>query len=641
MKNDFIWMTGGPQGSGVDSSANIFARGCCYGGLHIYGKREYNSNIKGLHSYFHIRVSQQEVISLVDRIDLLCTFDAESVVTHIWEVSPGGGIICDAEALATRISDISSLHPPFIEEFKKLTDEKGIKPVTVGDLLNEVKKINVRTYAVPYTELLKQIAKEIGEDKPGKLTRMINVLSLGVSFGIVNYDRTKVEKAIKMIFEKKQKIIPVNLLAFNTAYDYARQTFGDSGFNLKTVMTDEKRILLQGTQAVALGKLVGGCRIQTYYPITPAGDESEYLEENQVLELEKSSATLEGIIVMQTEDEIAAVNMASGAALTGARAATSTSGPGFSLMAEGIGWAGINEVPVVINFYQRGGPSTGLPTRHGQDELRFAIHAAHGEFPRIILCSGDIEECFFDAARAFNYAERYQTPVIHLIDKALANSTMSYRTFDPGIVKIERGELLTQAEGKEYKRFKITESGISPRLPLGTPGAVYWNTGDEHDEFGHVTEEPMIRTHMYEKRMKKLDLADKEIPVHERVNFSGDEDAQATIVSWGSPKGAILEAMEKLRNDGYRMNFLQVRIPHPLPSDYITKILSSTPKKIDIEGNYSAQLAGIIREKTGITMDYFVLKWNGRPMSLDEVYEALLLIMQDKAPARQVLTHGA
>ncbi len=638
MKNDFIWMAGGPQGSGVDSSANIFARACCYGGLHVYGKREYSSNIKGLHSYFQIRVSTEKVRAIVDRVDLLCTFDAESVVRHIWEVTPGGGIICDTGVLETKIFNIPTLLPPFLEEFRKNLDEKRLQPETVNDLLSELRKNNVRIYAIPYLEMLKEIGKEVGEEQLSKLTRMINVLTMGVSFGLVNYDKKNVEKAINIIFGNKPSIVSMNLMAFNKAYDYAREKFGDTGFKLNTIKTDEERIFLQGTQAVALGKLAGGCRVQTYYPITPAADESEYLEENQVLENGGGA-----IIVMQTEDEIAAITMATGAALTGARSATSTSGPGFSLMVEGLGWAGINEVPVVINYYQRGAPSTGLPTRHGQDDLRFAIHASHGEFPRIILCSGDIEECFYDAAQAFNYAERYQTPVIHLIDKALANSNMSCRMLDPRFVTIERGELLTEADisGKNYRRFEFTDTGISPRLPIGTPGAVFWNTGDEHSETGHITEEPTMRTCMLEKRMKKLDTADREIPLEERIKFFGDEDAPAIIVSWGSPKGAILDAMEMLKKDGYRTGFLQIRMPHPLPKEYITKVLGKASNKIDIEGNYSGQLAGIIREKTGILMDYFVLKWNGRPMSSDEVYDALLGIMQDKAQVRQVLNGGS
>jgi len=643
IRDEFVWMAGGPQGSGVDSGANIFARACCYGGLHVYGKREYHSNIKGLHSYFHVRVSPKEIGADVDRVDLLATFDAETIVRHIWEVSQGGGIVVDKDVLGTRIDAIPTLTPSFRMEFQKTLESRGTKADTVNELLNEVKKSNVRTYAVPYMEVLKQVADEIGEEKLSKLTRMINVLAIGVSFGLINYDKAPVERAIRMIFGDKPKIISMNILALDKAYEYARKHFGeDFGFGLETVPANEERIFLQGTQAVALGKLVAGCRLQTYYPITPAADESEYLEENEILEL-ASGQSNGSIIIMQAEDEIAAINMASGAALTGTRAATATSGPGFSLMVEGLGWAGNNEVPIVVTYYQRGAPSTGLPTRHGQGDLRFAMHASHGEFPRIILCSGDIQECFYDVAKTFNYAERYQTPVIHLIDKALANSNRSYRMFDPSIIRIERGQLLTEEDvkGKQYKRFEFTQSGISPRVPLGTSGVFFWNTGDEHDEVGNIDEEPVNRTLMYEKRLRKLDLADKEIPIEERVNFFGDTDAPNTVVSWGSPKSAILEAMDRLRQEGFRMNFIQVRMPLPLPKDYMAEKLGKAQKKIVVEGNYTAQLAGVIREETGIAMDYFVLKWNGRPMSADEVYEALKLIMQERAPKRQVLTHGA
>jgi 2-oxoglutarate ferredoxin oxidoreductase subunit alpha len=642
IRDEFIWMAGGPQGSGVDSGANIFARACCYGGLHVYGKREYHSNIKGLHSYFHVRVSSTEVGADVDRVDLLATFDAETIARHVWEVSPAGGIIADKEVLGTRIDAIQTVPTAFRSEFQKTLEKRGVKAETVNDLLEAVGKDNVRTYAVPYMDILKEVADEIHEEKLSRLTRMINVLALGVTFGLINYDKAPVQRAIKVVFGDRPRIVNMNILALDKSYEYAKRSFGDDfGYKLETIPTEEARIFLQGTQAVALGKLVGGCRLQTYYPITPAADESEYLEENEILEIESTESN-GSIIVVQTEDEIAAINMASGAALTGTRAATSTSGPGFSLMVEGLGWAGHNEVPVVVNYYQRGAPSTGLPTRHGQGDLRFAMHASHGEFPRIILCSGDIEECFYDAARGFNYAERYQTPVIHLIDKALANSNKSCRVFDPSLIRIERGELLTEEDvkGKEYQRFQLTQSGISPRVPLGTPNVILWNTGDEHDEAGHICEEPMNRTLMYEKRMRKLDLADKEIPVEERVNFFGDPDGSATIVSWGSPKGAVLEAMERLRHEGFKMNFIQVRMPLPLPKEYMAEKLGKAQKKIIVEGNYTAQLAGIIREETGIAMDYFVLKWNGRPISADEVYEALKLIMQDKAPKRQVLTHG-
>jgi 2-oxoglutarate ferredoxin oxidoreductase subunit alpha len=632
-------MIGGPQGSGVDSAANIFGRACSYGGLYVYGKREYYSNIKGLHSYFHIRVSNEEILSNIDTVNLLAAFDAETVVRHVWEVAPKGGIICDQENLSTKILDIPTLTQEYRTEFQDLWKSKGVGE-TLASLLDVAEKNDIRIYPIPYLELLKDVAAKIGEERLSRITRMINVLTLGVSFSLLAYDRELVKESIRAIFSDKPKVAGMNIVAFNVAHDYVKEKFGNTfAYKLKKMPVREERIFLQGNIAVALGKILGGCRLQTYYPITPAADESEYIEANQILETKQGEGA---VIVMQTEDEIAAVNMASGAALTGTRAATSTSGPGFSLMVEGLGWAGNNEVPLVITYYQRGAPSTGLPTRHGQDDLRFAIHASHGEFPRIVLASGDIKECFYDAVLAFNYAERYQMPVIHLIDKALANSTQSYELFDLSKVKIERGTILTEKDLKgDYKRFRFTESGVSPRVLLGTEGGVHWCTGDEHNELGHISEEPFNRTHMMDKRMKKLELIEKEIPVQEKANWFGKTNAKTVIVSWGSPKGAILDAMKMLSAEGYETSFLQVRMVHPLPSDYVTSVLADVPLKINIEMNYSGQLAGIIREKTGITMDYFVLKYNGRPMSSTEVRESIKNILLKKAPKRQGLTHGA
>jgi len=296
----------------------------------------------------------------------------------------------------------------------------------------------------------------------------------------------------------------MNLAAVDDAYGYAEKNFNVASFKHKLEKQEntQPRIFLTGNQAVAMGKVLGGCRVQTYYPITPAADESEYLEAHEIL---KTRQGQEAIIVLQTEDEIAAINSASGACLAGARAATSTSGPGFSLMAEGLGWAGSNEVPVVITYYQRGGPATGQPTRHSQQDLRFAMHAAHGEFARIILASGDIQECFFDAAEVFNLAEKYQMPVIHLLDKAMANCSQTYPVFDYSKVKIDRGEVVgeKELEGKQYKRFQFTETGVSPRAFLGTKNAVQWYSGDEHNEFGNINEETENRRKIMDKRLKK------------------------------------------------------------------------------------------------------------------------------------------
>ena len=450
-----------------------------------------------------------------------------------------------------------------------------------------------------------------------------------------------VEKAVRNIFSDKPKIADMNVVALKEAYDYAAQTFTDSfPHRLEKIETDEERIFLSGNQAVAMGKVLGGCRVQTYYPITPAADESEYLEAHEILKTKNGEAS---ILVVQTEDEIAAINSASGACLAGARAATSTSGPGFSLMVEGLSWAGNSEVPVVITYYQRGAPSTGLPTRFGQADLRFSVHAGHGDFPRIVLASGDISECFYDAAMAFNYAERYQMPVIHLIDKALANSSQTYKVFDVSQVKIERGAILGENELKDqqYRRFRYTESGVSPRVFLGTPKGVHWYTGDEHNEVGHISEEPVNRDIMVEKRMRKLETADKEIPVEEKLRVFGDKNSDNVIVSWGSPKGAILEAMLKLSDEGFSLKFVQVRMIHPFPKEYVFSTLKDASRIISVENNYSGQLAEIIREKTGIQANFRILKYNGRPITTTEVYDALKKILTGQASERQVLTYGS
>jgi 2-oxoglutarate ferredoxin oxidoreductase subunit alpha len=312
-------------------------------------------------------------------------------------------------------------------------------------------------------------------------------------------------------------------------------------------------------------------------------------------------------------------------------------------MVEGLSWAGNDEVPVVITYYQRGGPATGLPTRHGQGDLRFAMHAGHGEFARIILASGDIKEAFYDAAKVFNLAEKYQMPVIHLIDKAMANCSQTYPVFDYSGFKIDRGNFVTEKdfEGKEYKRFQFTESGISPRAALGTKNAIMWYTGDEHNESGHISEEPLNRRLMVEKRMKKLDLVNKEVPAEEKMNYYGDEESENIVISWGSPKGAIIESVNMLKDEGLSLGFLQMRLLNPLPVELVKRKLKGKKLIVDLEHNYTGQLGGVIKEKTGISPNYYILKYTGRPVTTTEVYGALKAILTGKASERQVLMFGS
>jgi 2-oxoglutarate/2-oxoacid ferredoxin oxidoreductase subunit alpha len=634
------WMAGGPQGSGVDTASTIFGRACGYGGLYVYGRREYHSNIKTMHSYFHQRVSKQPTLANIADVNLLAAFDAETVVRHVGEVVNEGGIIVDSRDLAVNVlKDIATFGEDYKNQIRAFMQQNGVGE-TVNDFLNYAKQKNIVVFPVPYLDLLKEIGERLRIEKISMLQKMINVLTIGVSFALLKYDRKLVEDAIKATFN--EKIVDMNLAAVNVAYDYTEKNFNTANFKYKLEKqpTNEPRIFLTGNQAVAMGKVLGGCRIQTYYPITPAADESEYLEAHEIL---RTRGDQEAIVVLQTEDEIAAINCASGACLAGARAATSTSGPGFSLMAEGLGWAGNNEVPVVVTYYQRGGPSTGQPTRHSQQDLRFAMHAAHGEFARIILASGDIEECFFDAAEIFNLAEKYQMPAIHLLDKGIANSSQTYSVFDYSKVKLDRGSIVAEKdlEGKTYKRFAFTESGISPRAFLGTKNAMQWCSGDEHNEMGNINDEPLVRRNMMDKRLKKLELVDREVPAEFKFKFFGDKDSENMVISWGSPKGAIIEAVSQLKEEGYKVGFLQVRMMLPFPSAQIKELLTGKERIVDVEDNATAQLAGVVTENTAVKPTHYILKYTGRPMTVTEVYSSLKDILDNKAAKRQVLTLGA
>lgn len=654
-RQDLSWMIGGAQGSGVDTAANIFARASAHAGYHVYGKREYYSNIKGEHSYFQVRVSKNVVRSHVDTVDMLATFDEETVFRHALEVRPDGAIIYDPDLKNKSIEDVPTIENN-VREFLNLKLKEAGLASTVEGVLDLARRNAVHLYPVPYMDLLKKVGQITGESSLSSLSRMTNVMAVAASYALLSFEKQALKDAIAKVFRLKRKVIEMNQTAVDVVYEYVEQKYnGSFTIKLPTLKVNETRIFMRGNTTVGIAKELAGCRLQTYYPITPASDESEYLEANEIIDLDGSlndpraseiqTMKKGSIAVIQTEDEIAAITMAIGGGLAGVRSATSTSGPGFSLMAEGLGWAGMNEVPVVVTLYQRAGPSTGMPTRHEQGDLRFALHTGHGEFPRIVLASGDLEEVFYDTIRAFNYAERYQTPVIHIIDKALANSDTTLPMLDLNKVKIDRGLTITgkleTKDGPDFARFKFTDSGISPRPVLGTKGIVYWMSGDEHDEFGHISEDPKNRKMMMEKRMKKLEVADKEIPIADKVNFFGPEDADLTVLSWGSTKGAILDAIEFLSQDGYAVNFLQVRLINPFPTEYVKIVLSKARNIVDVEMNYSGQLASVVREKTCIPISKMIVKYNGRPMSCEELYEALKGFIEGSSSERVVLQNGS
>ncbi len=677
-KESISWVIGGPQGSGVDSAANIFIKSVAMAGLHVFGKREYYSNIKGEHSYFTVRISNEQIRSHIDEIDILVTFDAETVVRHSPYIVNNGVLIYDPEIKGKKIEDISTLDLSSKKKLKKILDENN-KNFDFTGLLDNLKERNVILIEIPYFELIKDFSEKSNDHSLSKLARITNVISLAASLAILNFDTEKMRDGIRSIFSNKPKIAEINIDAANYSYNYIKSKYADISkkfsSNLVYGKINDNNIIAQGSQTSPLGKIVAGCRFQTYYPITPASDDSEYLESNLVIK--QTDNNNGSVVVVQTEDEISAIAMAIGASLTGARSCTATSGPGFSLMAEALGWAGMNEVPLIVSLYQRAGPSTGLPTRQEQGDLLFAINAGHGEFPRIVYASGDIEESFYDTVKVFNYAEKFQLPVIHVLDKFIANSIITCKIFDYKKIKIERGKFIdknlnfksnnnsdSEHDIKHFKRFNMEEGPISIRVPLGTENGIFWNTGDEHDEEGHITEDPEIRKKMVEKRMSKLQLIIEQIPEQDQITVEFEDKLKKNIentiiiLSWGSTKGAILDALERISGEfkNIKFIFIQIKLLNPFPSrlleDTINKLTgkeiqnnfksdsNSKTTIISIEMNYLAQLDILLKQNTTIRTDFNIVKYNGRPISFSELYESFKKIINNNIEKRVVLQNG-
>jgi 2-oxoglutarate ferredoxin oxidoreductase subunit alpha len=558
------------------------------------------------------------------------------VFRHVDEVVKGGAIIYDSDLEDIKIDEVHTLDINIKSRLEKYLESKN-KEFSIKGILETAKERGVTLLSVSFREILSKLAEDTNNPKLKGMIRMFNVIGVSLSLGILGLDSKPLLDSIESIFSKKPKVAEINKQVANYAYNYATSKFDKIIFSPNSVKKEPNTILVQGHQGTAIGKMVCGCRFQPYYPITPASDESVYLESNEILNVNEDRPG--STVVVQTEDEISAIGMMIGGALTGTRSSTCTSGPGFSLMAESLGWAGINEVPVVITIYQRSGPSTGLPTRHGQDDLLFAINAGHGEFPRIVYASGAIEESFYDTGKCFNFADIFQVPVIHLLDKFIASSVITCKRFDPEKVTIDRGKLLEKIETKPYKRFEQTSDGISPRSKLGLEDGIFWNTGDESDEYGHISEDPYMRIQMMDKRLSRFDLILNQIPKEDQVVSFGMADH--CIISWGSTKGPIIDAIDMLKKENINVGFIQIKLLHPFPTEYVKSLLKNVKTIIDVEANHTGQLGTLFKQNLGKDVDYFILKYTGRSMTSTEIYDSLKKILGNKAKKREILTHGA
>lgn len=570
MINQLSWKVGGQQGEGIESTGEIFAIALNRLGYHLYGYRHFSSRIKGGHTNNKIRVSTFPSRAISDDLDVLVAFDQETIDVNIHELSDRGIVLADSKFDPT------------------LPD--GVKGVL---------------YAIPFTEIADSLGTSL----------MKNMVAVGASSAALGLDIEPFQNVVSEIFAKKgQKIIDMNVEAIAKGAEYFTEKSGGKIESLQLAPGDGKqRMFMIGNDAIGLGAIAAGCRFMSAYPITPASEVMEYL----IKKLPEFGGT-----VIQTEDEIAAVTMAIGANFAGARAFTASAGPGLALMTEAIGLAGMTETPLVIIDTQRGGPSTGLPTKQEQGDLNALIHGSPGEIPKIVLTPSTVEDCFYDTIEAFNLSEEYQCPVIVATDLALSLGKQSVDPLDYNRIQIRRGKLVKEVQEHEeelFKRYENTEDGISPRVLPGQKNGIHHVTGVEHNEVGRPSEDPKNRKQQMDKRLRKL----KNFKYPEALRTDCPyEEPDVLIVGIGSTIGTITEAKERLEKEGKKVNHIQIRIVLPFPASELKPYIDAARNVVVVENNASGQLADLIKLHVGgADKVKSVLKYDGNPFLPNEIHQ--------------------
>ncbi|MFC2020386.1 2-oxoacid:acceptor oxidoreductase subunit alpha [Chloroflexota bacterium] len=558
MESHLNVMVGGEAGQGVQSVGFVLAKAFARGGYYVFADQDYESRVRGGHNFYRVRASDSQIAAITEDVDILIAMNSESIDLHRKELA-GGGVI--------------------------VFDEEKTKDVLGGG----------NVFGIPLDRLAEERAG-------GKL--MANTVALGAALGLVHYDLEIIEQVLREHFGRGE-VGENNVKAARAGYEYIQENFkGDFNYNLSPV-SKVKRMLINGNEAIALGAIAAGCKFMAAYPMTPASSIMEYMA---------AKAEEFGLVVVPAEDEIAAINMIVGAGYAGVRAMTATSGSGFCLMVEGLGMAGITETPIVVVDAQRPGPAVGLPTRTEQGDLQFMLSAHHGEFPRVILAPGTVQDCFWLTVKAFNLAEKYQLPVILLTDQHLASCYATVEKFDLSKVTIDRGSLVSEKEAGDsvYKRHIITRSGISPRAFPGQGKSLVVTDSDEHDEEGHLIEDAEMRTQMMQKRMRKLSGLGKGSAPPE---LYGPKKADTLLIGWGSTNGAIREAVDILRKEGSSVNSLYLSELWPFPAEGVAGLMDKAKQSYVIENNATGQLARLIRTETGKKASGNILKYDGRPFT--------------------------
>lgn len=553
-------IVGGSSGTGIESVAKSLALSFSRDGLHVITTSEYQNLIRGGHSFSSVHISNKPVFCHQLHYEILLAMDKTTIEQHILEIDSGGAFIYDKDKVSL----------------------DGIK------ISENVNPIGIPMYA---------IAKEVG------LALAANVVAVGALYAIMERNIESMKSVLKTLFEKKgNEVVEKNISALREGYNYVKKNIKHRVL-FKVEGDKIQRSLISGNEAISLGCIKSGMKFLAAYPMTPG---------STIMTTLASEAREYNIAVLHVEDEISAINMAIGAGYAGVRSATSTSGGGFALMSEAISLAGQMEVPVVIFNAQRPGPSTGLPTRTGQGDLRMVMHAGQGDFPRLVIAVGDHEDAVNLTSQAFHYADKYQIPVIVLTEKYLADSYKNVSLDIADSIKIDRKSIINPSEiTEDFLRYKLEKNGISKRSIPGMKGGNYTATSYEHNEEGKSVEEVEEVSQMIEKRQIKLETLRKELPAPKVFGSS-----KIKLLIWGATKGPALEAQKILRNKhNIEIQIIQMQYIFPFASEKVKEILDNKEKLIIVEGNQSGQIEGVLKEYTGIIPDHSFRNYYGRPMT--------------------------
>lgn len=564
MIEDISVMIAGTAGDGVLFTGNVLAKILKRQGWEIVTYRYFPSNIRGEATNYTIRGSLKKIHGRADHVDVLMAFNCNAIFEHIASVADGGVVLCEGQEVAR------------------------MKPTDLA----------AKTFhAFP----MRALAKENFGNEIYK-----NMILLGGLCYILDIDLSIIAEVITETFLKRKgrEVVRRNIEAIHLGCEEAKKIIAEHERHQMKKKKDGDRLLISGNEAIGLAALVAGCRFFAAYPICPATEIWQWLAHY---------FPDHGGLVIQTEDELAAVNMALGASYAGARAMTSTSGPGASLMMEGFSLAGMTEIPLVVVHVQRVGPSTGMPTKSEQADLMQWIHGSHGDFPRIILSPGTIQECLEFTIKAFNLADKYQCPVVLLTEQDYSQNFRTVEKFNLKKIKIDRGQLLTKKDLlgiKDYKRYAFTRDGISPRALPSMKNGIHMVESNEHDQRGYRDESSHNRGRMMEKRMRKLKTVTKDLI---RPRIWGDMEAEIGIVGCGSTLGPVKEAMEQLERSGNKTKYLQIRTLWPFLVEDVADFLSSCEKVFVVDNNYEGQLAQLISSQVKPAADLeSILNYSGQ-----------------------------